>query len=193
MNSEKTTSGSQSIATKMKISGLRIAAAFSIGACLTAAQGAPFDYSEARARQQAGYDCTLSQSRGTLSCYEQKNMAAPVCAPGFNRTADRAYSGSGAGRNNPAMQGVENIGPIPRGSWSVSGVQQDLHGKAHSNVLRLQADPGTNTFNRHDILVHGDNATGTASKGCVIAPAQTRSVLQDAYTRGGQVRINVVR
>ncbi len=199
----------------MRTAGLRFAAALSIGAGLTAAAqaqgsgkfqapragfggtagsgGAPIDYSAIRARQQAGYDCTLSQSRGTLSCYEQKNMAAPACAPGLNRTNDSVYSGSGAGRNNPAMQGVKNVGPVPQGEWNVSGVQQTLHEKAHSNVLRLQPAPGTNTYNRSDILVHGDNDTGTASKGCIIAPRQTRAVLQNTYTQGGQVRINVVR
>ena len=31
------------------------------------------------------------------------------------------YSGAGSGKNNPDLQDVHNIGPIPQGDWTISG------------------------------------------------------------------------
>jgi hypothetical protein len=88
---------------------------------------------------------------------------------------DNGYSGCDEGKNNPSMQAVVDMGPIPQGSWTIIGppFATTEHGP---NVLRLEPVVGTNTFGRDGFLMHGDNVhfPGTASKGCIIMPPNTR-------------------
>jgi hypothetical protein len=85
------------------------------------------------------------------------------------------YSGAGDGKNNPDMQSIPNIGPIPQGDWTITGppVNTAEHGPY---VLRLAPKEETDTFGRSGFLMHGDsrNAPGTASHGCVILPRPVR-------------------
>ena len=85
------------------------------------------------------------------------------------------YSGFDDGKNNPAMQAVPDVGPIPQGDWIISGppVNTAEHGPF---VLTLSPAAGTNTFGRSGFLMHGDSiaAPGTASKGCIIMPRTAR-------------------
>lgn len=86
------------------------------------------------------------------------------------------YSGSGDGKNNPALQAVHDVGPIPCGDWRI-GAPIDLQGGPHGPfVLPLTALHGTETFGRDGFLIHGDriDAPGTASQGCVILPKPIR-------------------
>ena len=95
------------------------------------------------------------------------------------------YSGFGNGKNNPELQAVHDIGPIPCGWWTVEGPPRstDTHGPY---VLGLTPDADTNTFGRADFLIHGDSEEhpGQASKGCIIAPPQVRTrIWQSGDTR----------
>jgi len=85
------------------------------------------------------------------------------------------YSGVAAGKNNPAMQQVANVGPIPQGDWTIAGPPVDTrdHGPY---VLRLQPALQTETFGRSGFLMHGDSieSPGCASHGCVIMPRPVR-------------------
>lgn len=78
------------------------------------------------------------------------------------------YSGSGLGKNNPAMQDQPSVGPIPRGRYTI-GKRHDTptHGPC---VMVLTPAPGTDTFGRDGFLIHGDSkqVPGTASLGCII-------------------------
>lgn len=56
-----------------------------------------------------GLRCTYSQSTGQMSCVDDQTGV-----PYYNETS---YSGTGQGRDNPNMQDVPRIGPIPQGSW----------------------------------------------------------------------------
>lgn len=76
------------------------------------------------------------------------------------------YSGTGAGRNNNAMQDVQNVGPIPVGSYAIGLAYDDP--KLGPCVMHLDPLPGTSTFGRTLFRVHGDNKTHDASHGCVI-------------------------
>jgi len=80
--------------------------------------------------------------------------------------AGEGYSGTGAGRNNPDMQSVPNVGPIPMGAYTIG----DAHDTATHGprVLRLTPVPGTNTYHRDGFLIHGDNRRHDASQGCII-------------------------
>lgn len=92
------------------------------------------------------------------------------------------YSGAGAGKNNPEMDNVSNVGPIPRGEWAVTGPPVDTrdHGPY---VLRLEPAGNTETFGRDGFLMHGDSREhpGSASHGCVILP---RTVREDIWKSG---------
>jgi type VI secretion system (T6SS) effector TldE1-like protein len=92
------------------------------------------------------------------------------------------YSGAGAGKNNPAMQNVRNVGPIPEGDWTIAGPPADTtdHGPY---VLKLNPAVGTETFGRSGFLMHGDSKEhpGCASHGCVILP---RAVREQVWTSG---------
>jgi len=59
----------------------------------------------------------------------------------------RGYSGNAEGKNNPAMQDVHNVGPIPQGDWTVTGppVDTTTHGPY---VLKLNPASETQTFGR---------------------------------------------
>jgi hypothetical protein len=85
------------------------------------------------------------------------------------------YSGANAGKNNPEMETVHNVGPIPRGNWTISGPPIDTqdHGPY---VLALKPTANTNTFGRSGFLMHGESieSPGCASQGCVILPRAVR-------------------
>ena len=52
------------------------------------------------------------------------------------------YSGASDGKNNPTMENVPNVGPIPRGDWTISGPPSDS--KDHGPyVLRLNPEAST--------------------------------------------------
>jgi hypothetical protein len=85
------------------------------------------------------------------------------------------YSGFDNGKNNPDMQAVHDVGPIPQGDWIIVGppVNTAAHGPY---VLTLTPAQGTNTFGRSGFLMHGDavHSPGTASKGCIIMSRTAR-------------------
>ena len=85
------------------------------------------------------------------------------------RLMGEGYSGHGVeGKNQPDMQSVKNVGPIPRGKWLVTTRFDDPHKGPW--CLRLAPAPGTDTLGRSGFLVHGDSISdpGTASEGCII-------------------------
>jgi hypothetical protein len=85
------------------------------------------------------------------------------------------YSGAGAGKNNPEMEKVHNLGPIPQGEWTIVGppINTQEHGPY---VLKLEPGAKTTTFGRSGFLMHGDSkkSPGSASQGCVILPRTVR-------------------
>jgi hypothetical protein len=94
------------------------------------------------------------------------------------------YSGAGPGKNNPEMEQVQNVGPIPQGDWLIVGppVNTVTHGPF---VLHLKPAPATQTFGRDGFLVHGDSVEhpGRASEGCIILP---RAVREQIWNSGDQ-------
>jgi len=86
------------------------------------------------------------------------------------------------GTNNPAMQQVHNIGPIPCGEWEVHGPPFD-DPRLGKYVMRLVPREGTNTFGRSGFCLHGDSIEhpGRASEGC---PVQNRVVRVQVWESG---------
>lgn len=109
------------------------------------------------------------------------------------------YSGHGEGKNNPDMEQVSNIGPLPRGKFTMqvieeNGIPVDYEGKA-APVIRLIPNSGTQMFGRAGMLIHGDfrnqELQGTASHGCVIENHSDRLRLAQAI-RSGDNQLEVV-
>jgi hypothetical protein len=97
---------------------------------------------------------------------------------------ERGYSGFGVGKNNPAMQSIHNVGPIPQGDWTITGltIENTPHGPY---VLHLAPCENTITFGRSGFLIHGDSRQhpGTASQGCIILPRAIRERIWQSNDR----------
>ena len=93
----------------------------------------------------------------------------------------RCYSGTGLGRNNPAMESVKGIGPIPKGRYTISKAYN--HMTLGRCVMNLDALPGAETFGRGDFRIHGNNQANDASHGCVVADKPYRQAVAVSLVR----------
>lgn len=85
------------------------------------------------------------------------------------------YSGCGAGLDNPLSQHVQDVGPVPRGKYTIGAPVDTL--SQGPFVLPLTPDQANEMFGRSGFLIHGDNhlRNHSASKGCiVISPVAVR-------------------
>jgi len=94
------------------------------------------------------------------------------------------YSGHGEGLNNPAMQHVPDVGPLPQGVYDIGAFFDDVGGKGPI-VAHLSAQPGSETFGRSGFMIHGDNGASdhTASEGCIILPRAMREQIMASNDR----------
>lgn len=80
------------------------------------------------------------------------------------------------GRNNPAMQNVKSIGPLPAGTYTFGTPVPQSH--LGPFAIPLVSDPGNTMFGRGSFYVHGDTTpSGNASEGCVIMPRAIRNAM----------------
>lgn len=105
----------------------------------------------------------------------------------------RGYSGKGRGVNNPAMQGVQGVGPIPRGRWKLVNRYDSANvGPFTITLHAVDATPNDthDATGRGAFRIHGDSirAPGTASKGCIILPR----VIRERMWRSGDHDLEVV-
>ena len=102
------------------------------------------------------------------------------------------YSGDGDGKNNPGMEHVHNVGPIPQGHWTIVGppVNTVKHGPY---VLSLKPSPGTPTYGREGFLLHGDSkeSPGCASQGCIIMSRAAREQVWRSHDRDLNVVVEI--
>lgn len=94
---------------------------------------------------------------------------------------DECYSGTGDGRNNPDMQDVRNVGPVPQGKYRIGYAFDD--DRLGPDVMQLVPLPGTETFGRDGFLIHGNNKENDASHGCLIAPPDIRRKINGTQDR----------
>ena len=84
------------------------------------------------------------------------------------------YSGFEVGKNNPELEDVEDVGPIPVGTYGIGSPRDTVtHGPF---VLPLKPDLGNEMFGRSAFLIHGDSVVdpGTASRGCIVVSRAVR-------------------
>lgn len=87
----------------------------------------------------------------------------------------QGYSGHPpSGLNNPDMEQVRDVGPIPGGRWLIGTFRSDPH--LGPCVAPLTPLIPTDAFGRSGFFIHGDNANGnhSASDGCVILSLDLR-------------------
>lgn len=112
------------------------------------------------------------QSTGEL---RRQALDAPLIATG--------YAGRGDGKNNTAMEGVRNIGPLPRGLYSMGLAYTDPH--RGPVCIPLLPDASNDMKGRSGFLIHADliAAPGNASEGCIIFSQPTRKLLAESKDR----------
>jgi hypothetical protein len=115
---------------------------------------------------------TWDQSAGAL--YDGAKLISP------------GYSGKGRGKNNPSLQGMQGVGPIPAGRWKMVNVYNSAKvGKftitLHSMDDAVLDDTHTPT-GRGAFRIHGDSIRepGSASNGCIILPLAIRKMIYKA-------------
>lgn len=94
---------------------------------------------------------------------------------------DKCYSGHGEGRNNPDMEYVPNVGPIPKGRYRIGPAYDDPH--LGPCVMHLDPLPGTDTKGRSAFRIHGNNKQNDASHGCIIAGPTLRHYIAASNDR----------
>ena len=88
------------------------------------------------------------------------------------------YSGKGAGRNNPSLEDMPNIGPIPKGRWKID---QPPYTDKNKGPLVFRLHPvDHDARGRSGFLIHGDSGEhpGEASEGCIILPRMIRQKIE---------------
>jgi hypothetical protein len=93
------------------------------------------------------------------------------------------YSGKGKGKNNCDMQHVKNVGPIPRGLYTIGQAYNSQ--KVGPFALPLTPDPSNEMFGRSAFLCHGESSKnpGNASEGCIILKRSIRNLIWDSGDR----------
>lgn len=92
------------------------------------------------------------------------------------------YSGHGEGKNNPNLQAIRNVGPIPRGLYTI-GQPRDSANVGHFALPLTPVDH--DALGRTNFLIHGDSKTspGAASHGCIILSRSIRMMIHDRNDR----------
>jgi len=99
---------------------------------------------------------------------------------GPNHYESCGYSGAGVCKNGPEFQDLHNLGPIPRGKYTIGEpYDTEKHGPF---VLPLTPHPENEMFGRFGFLIHGDSvhSPGTASEGCIILPRVARNRIAES-------------
>lgn len=86
----------------------------------------------------------------------------------------KGYSGGNCGKNpeginNPADEGLKDIGPAPEGLYTRGEIVHQSH--LGLDAIPLIPDASNDMKGRSDLYMHGDTTPpGNASEGCIIQP-----------------------
>jgi RHS repeat-associated protein len=143
-----------------------------------------------------GLYCTYSQSSGAMHCYPASPASLegpPQSNPCCEYYSETGYAGTNSGdpfnnqsvpgRNNPNADDLEEVGPIPKGTW-VAGVPYNSP-RTGPNTIPLYPvtlppgeDPCFGTPRKCDTFrIHGAKPWGSdKSIGCIILPANRTAI-----------------
>lgn len=104
---------------------------------------------------------------------------SPVDDGGIERVQYEAtgYAGKGRGRNEPDLEYLHRIGPLPKGKYAVRGPAD--HPRLGRFVFRLDRIDDGPTFGRGGFYIHGDSRSdpGEASEGCIVLDRDARDAV----------------
>lgn len=122
-----------------------------------------------------------------MNCYEQSTGRLFDEAGNLLGTG---YSGGNCGKNPEglncsAYDMVPDIGPLPRGFYTIGAPEDSVtHGPY---VLKLTPNEGNDMYGRSGFLVHGDSVVNAgkfaASEGCICIGRAARAVLWNSGDR----------
>lgn len=109
---------------------------------------------------------TYEQSTGRLCNAEGQCVAIGYAGGNCGKNPE--------GKNNPAMQNVVCVGPLPQGIYTAGTPVKHLHLGPYA--VPLIPHPGNEMHGRSAFYMHGDRIRdpGNASEGCIIMPRTTR-------------------
>jgi len=95
------------------------------------------------------------------------------------------YSGHGDGLNNPGMEAVHGVGPIPRGKYRIGPWHDHFrpqYGHSLGACVAQLLPVGHDAHGRTELFEHGDNdaMNHTASDGCIIMGKLIRQAMRDS-------------
>lgn len=97
------------------------------------------------------------------------------------------YSGAPGHKNDPASENKKDLGPIPKGVYSLSAPINS----SRTGPYAIPLTPvGHNAHGRTHFQIHGDSRKnpGTASSGCIILPRNIREKIWNSGAKTIEVR-----
>lgn len=90
------------------------------------------------------------------------------------------YSGNGEGKNNPKMENIKSVGPLPKGKYFIGEPYNSKNTGKYT--LPLIPDDRNEMYGRSAFAIHGDsiNEPGTASHGCIILSRDIREKIHNS-------------
>jgi len=110
-------------------------------------------------------------------------------------TTYHGHAGKGAGLNNPEMQNVHGVGPLPQGlynleTWKDGSAYSAEDARLGPFVCRLDPDPANEMYGRNGFFLHGGDGSNppTDSEGCIVLFRAAR----EAIAATGETQLTVV-
>lgn len=88
------------------------------------------------------------------------------------------WAGHLDGRNNPDMQDIKGVGPLPRGTYTINNPTDNTH--LGPIAFSLTPHPENFMFGRDSFFIHGASSVHPAlsSDGCIIQGPVTRAYVK---------------
>lgn len=95
------------------------------------------------------------------------------------------HAGNGTGLNNPAAQDQHNVGPLPRGRYTIE--PEASSSRLGIIAMRLTPNLENEMFDRSGFFIHAPDF----SEGCIVQQETTRCLIAE-YVRHGRNQLEVV-
>jgi hypothetical protein len=133
---------------------------------------------------------TYHQSSGLMNAPDGAFVALGWAGNDSNPHANPTHI---AGKNNPNVESVRCIGPLPKGLYRV-GHWEDMHAGLGPIVAHLEQIEGE-TFGRSGFYFHGPAqnvmAYGQESEGCIVVPRAGRLKVREQAPEGSVIEVVV--
>lgn len=101
------------------------------------------------------------------------------------------FSGRDAGYNNPDLEAEHDVGPIPRGVWTIGA--PITHPELGSLAMPLAPQSGVNPFGRTGFYMHGWSVDPAkkleSSHGCICMARPVRVGIAASLTEDNQLEV----